>query len=407
MPWQTSTPMDQKTEFVLKAINSDNFRRLCRDYGISAKTGYKWKERFLAQGLAGLNEESRRPRSHSDELGEKVVCDLVRLKHRHPHWGPAKIRELYERSHSQGAEATPSLSSCKRVLERAGLVEKRQSRPVSRGARLHSGRRAQVANEVWTVDFKGWWHDPAGARCEPLTVRDEHSRYLLECQRMSSARTEAVWERFEKLFERHGLPQAIRSDNGSPFASVRSVLGLSKLSARWVALGIDLERSRPGCPQDNGAHERMHRDMSIELQPSPQGWSQAALDTWREQFNHQRPHQALGMKTPGEIYMNSARRYSGLPEDLDYEGMSQKRRINVGGNLVWGGQPIFISTAIAGWSVGLQPASGGMMDLYFASLRLGQIETATFSFLPAASGRKEAESESETPSKNETTPPKA
>jgi putative transposase len=381
--------MDQKTEFVLKAIATDNFRRLCRDYGISAKTGYKWKERFLAQGVAGLDEESRRPQSHSEELGEQAVCDIIRLKQRHPHWGPLKVQELYARGH--GAQLTPSLSSFKRVLERAGLVQKRRTRPASSGGRLHSGRRAQAPNEVWTVDFKGWWHDPQGKRCEPLTVRDEHSRYILECQRMDSARTETVWQRFERLFERHGLPQAIRSDNGTPFATMRGVLGLSKLSARWVALGIGLERSRPGCPQDNGAHERMHRDMSIELQHSPQGWSQAALDTWREEFNHQRPHQALGMKRPGEVYTHSLQRYSGLPADLDYQQHWQSRRISGSGTLRWSQQSIFISEAIAGWSVGLQPRADGLMNLYFANLLLGQIEPATFSFLRAASGPQEAE----------------
>ncbi len=382
--------MDQKTEFVLKALNTDNFRRLCRDYGISAKTGYKWKERFMAQGLGGLADESRRPQSSPEALSEEETCAIIRLKARHPHWGPAKLREIYARNH--GAEATASLSSFKRILERAGMVAKRAVRVVrSSGERLNSGRRAQAPNEVWSVDFKGWWHDAHNKRCEPLTVRDEHSRYILEIQRMDSAATEPVWACFERLFERHGLPQAIRSDNGSPFASVRGVLGLSKLSARWTALGIGLERSRPGCPQDNGAHERMHRDMSLELQRSPQGWSQAALEAWKEEFNHQRPHQALGMKTPSEIYTKSARRYPGLPEDLEYAGMAQTRRINTGGCLVWNRQDIFISTAIAHWSVGLQPTAHGLWDLYFANLLLGQIEPSTFSFIRAASGSNEAE----------------
>jgi len=390
MPWQTSTQMDQKTEFVLKALKTDNFRLLCRDYGISAKTGYKWKERFMAKGLDGLEEESRKPQNSPEALTEAETCEIVRLKHRHPNWGPAKVRELYLRSH--GAEATASVSSFKRVLERAGMVAKRTSRTASSpGARLFSGKRAQAPNEVWSVDFKGWWHDANNKRCEPLTVRDEHSRYILEIKRMDSASTEPVWSCFEKLFERHGLPQAIRSDNGSPFASMRGVLGLSKLSARWVALGIGLERSRPGCPQDNGAHERMHRDMSIELQRSPQGWSQEALEAWKEEFNHQRPHQALGMKTPGEIYSKSARRYAGLPEDLKYEGMAQTRRINTIGNLMWNGHTIFVSTAISNWSVGLQPTADGSWDLYFASLLLGQIEPSTFSFIRAASGSNEAE----------------
>jgi len=379
--------MDQRTEFVLKALSSDNFRRLCRDYGISAKTGYKWKERFMAQGLEGLSEWSRRPAHSPNELSEPEVCAIIRLKQRHPNWGPMKLREVYGRAQADA----PSLSSFKRVLERAGMVQKRRTRRASEGGRLFSGRRAQAANEVWTVDFKGWWHDPQGQRCEPLTVRDEHTRFVLESHRMPSARTEAVWERFEWLFERYGLPQSIRSDNGTPFASRGGVLGLSRLSARWVALGLGLERSRPGCPQDNGGHERMHRDMSAELERHPQGWSQAALDAWREEFNFRRPHQALGLKMPGELYTRSARRYEGLPADLDYADALQTRRIHRSGTLIWQGQSILISAAIAGWSVGLSPRTDGLMDVYFAQLLLGQIEPHTRSFIRAASGTNEAD----------------
>jgi putative transposase len=388
MPWHTPNLMTQKLEFVLKALESGNFRRLCREYGISAKTGYKWKERFLAQGEAGLKEESRRPDSNTNQLPEQEVCAIVRLKQRHPHWGPLKLQEVYSRGHQSSA---PSLSSFKRVLERAGMVQKRATRPARAGGRLSSGKRAEAPNDVWSVDFKGWWHDAQGQRCEPLTVRDEHSRYLLDCHRMSSARTEAVWERFERLFERHGLPATIRSDNGAPFAASQGVLGLSRLSARWVALGISLERSRPGCPQDNGAHERMHRDLSTELAHHGQGCSQAALDTWKEEFNHQRPHQALGMKMPGELYTRSSRRFTGLPADLAYEGMQQTRRVNPRGCLTWNNHPIFISSAIARWSVGLQTRADGLLDLYFANLLLGQLEPSTFSFNRAASGSIEAE----------------
>src|ERR1017187_975737 len=258
MPWKESLKMDQRMEFVMKALAHPNFRELCREYGISAKTGYKWRGRFFERGLGGLNELSRRPHGHADELGEAVVCAVVRLKQAHPHWGPRKIQALYQRKH--GGEV-PSESSFKRVLERAGLTVPRQVRRSVEPGRLGSGLKATQPNEVWSVDFKGWWRDRAGLRVEPLTVRDEHSRMLLEMRALASARTETVQACFERLFERHGLPGAIRSDNGSPFASVRAVLGLSRLSAWWLALGINLERSRPGCPQDNGAHERMHRDI--------------------------------------------------------------------------------------------------------------------------------------------------
>jgi transposase InsO family protein len=387
MPWQQTDPMDQRTRFALEALQSENFRALCRQYGISAKTGYKWKERLLRYGVGGLAEESRRPHAHPDALDEATVCAIVRLKHRHQQWGPRKLRDIYLRQHAgQG----PSESSFKRVLEKAGLVDKRRVRRPVPGARMCSGRRAQSPNEVWSIDFKGWWHDAEGQRCEPLTVRDEYSRYVLESYRVADARTQTVWERLEALFERHGLPQAMRSDNGPPFASARGLLGLSRLSSRWVALGIGLERSRPGCPQDNGAHERMHRDMSQQLQKVQGGWSQEALDVWREEFNHQRPHEALGMKRPAEIYHPSERRYGGLPEELDYGAMNT-RKIRQTGHLVWQQQPIFISSALGGWNVGLQPRHDGLLDIYFAELLLGQLEPSTLSFIRGASASNEAD----------------
>ena len=205
--------MEQRIEFALKAMRTLNFRALCQEYGISAKTGYKWKERFLQEGLDGMVEQSRRPQSSPQQLPEEELCEIVRLKLAHQSWGPRKIRELYLRRHGEVA----SESTFKRVLERAGLTQKRRwrRRCATEAGRLSSGRRAGVANEVWTVDFKGWWRSQ-GKRCEPLTVRDEHSRYVLEVRALKDARSETVRKSFEHLFERHGLPQAIRSDNGSP-----------------------------------------------------------------------------------------------------------------------------------------------------------------------------------------------
>ena len=379
MPWERTEPMKQRIEFALRAIaEGENFRALCTEYGIAPKTGYKWKERFLARGIEGMKEESRRPKRSPEALEEWQVCAMVRIKERHRHWGPKKIREIYRREHGEA----PSESSFKRVLERAGMVEKRRVRKAAEGGRISSGKQATGPNEVWTVDFKGWWHDPEGARCEPLTIRDEFSRYLLGCERMEDAKTETVWKRFERLFERHGVPGAIRSDNGSPFASSRSVLGLSRLSARWVALGIDLERGRAGCPQDNGAHERMHLDMMRELQRAKAASSAAALEVWRQEFNCERPHEALGMKCPAEVYENSRQSYKGVPERLEYEGM-ERRRVMKGGRVVWAGQPVFISSALVGWDLGLRPCAADRWEIYFASLRLGELEPSTASFMAA------------------------
>ena len=370
--------MHERIEFALKAMNTLNFRALCQEYGISAKTGYKWKERFIREGLGGMEEESRRPKSSPEQLPEEEVCEIVRLKLAHLSWGPRKIRELYLRRHGEVA----SESTFKRVLERAGLTEKRRRRRASETGRLSSGRRAAAVNEVWTVDFKGWWRSGA-SRCEPLSVRDEHSRYVLELRDLADARSQTVRNNFERLFQRHGLPQAIRSDNGAPFASVQALLGLSRLSAWWVALGIDLERGRPGHPQDNGAHERMHLDISREVEAVGQS-GQEALDLWRQSFNYERPHESLGMRCPGELYVASPRPYEGTPEDLEYPQMCS-RRVTSRGMIAVEGETYFLSSALAGWSVGLKPISVELMEVWFGRLLLGQVDLTICSFIRADS----------------------
>lgn len=370
--------MNQRIEFALRSLRTDNFRALCQEYGISTKTGYKWQQRFLKSGENGMAEESRRPHRSPRGLEEGVVCEMVRLKHAHPTWGPRKLRWLYGRLRVP----VPSESSFKRVLARAGLTEPRRVRSRQSSGRLHSGRRGQTPNEVWTVDFKGWWHGGSGRRCEPLTVRDEFSRYVLELRLLADAKTRSVQACFERLFERHGLPEAIRSDNGVPFASVQGLLGLTRLSAWWVALGIDLERGRPGHPQDNGGHERLHLDVSRELEKQ-RVEAQAVLDEWRRCFNDERPHEALGMRCPAEVYERSPRAYEQSPEDLVYEGM-EHRKVHHMGHICWGGQTVFISVALRGWSVGLEPAAGGLWRVWFGRLLLGELDGQRLSFKPIA-----------------------
>jgi transposase InsO family protein len=377
MPWKKKEPMDERMEFILKTLRTDNFRALCQEYGISAKTGYKWRERFLQYGLTGMAERSRRPHSHAEQLSEAEICEIIRLKQAHRYWGARKIRELYLRKYGKAA----SESSFKRVMSRAGLSEPRRRRKrATEGGRLWSGRQAQSPNDIWTVDFKGWWYDGQGKRCEPLTVRDEHSRYVLELRRVSDSRTDTIRACFERLFERHGLPEAIRSDNGTPFAHVNGLLGLSRLSAWWVALGIDLERGRPGHPQDNGGHERLHRDVAKELQPKIS--EQEGLDLWRQEFNHERPHEALAMKCPAEVYHNSSRLYKGSPEDLEYPGM-EARRVNKLGYIRLSGTGLFISSSLARWSVGLKQLENRQFEMWFGRLLLGWIDPSTESFLRA------------------------
>jgi putative transposase len=378
MPWKEMEPMNQRLEFVLKALKTDNFRALCQEYGIEPKTGYKWKERFLEEGMAGMAEHSRRPKTSPAGLSEGVVCEIVRLKHKHRYWGARKLRNIYGRLNTQ----VPSESSFKRVLERAGMVEHRRVRLRQEAGRLYSGRKAKAPNEIWTVDFKGSWYGAEGTRCEPLTVRDEYSRYVLEVRAVANARTETVRQCFETLFERHGLPGAIRSDNGTPFASPNGILGLSRLSAWWLVLGIDLERGRPGCPQDNGGHERLHLDVERELSGQRVAEQQAAFDEWRGIFNQERPHEALEMKRPGEVYRPSERKYEGTPQDLSYPKMGM-RRVHKNGYIGWKGQRVFVSSPLAGWSVGLEPLKAAQCNIWFGRLLLGQLDERTAGFTRA------------------------
>jgi transposase InsO family protein len=390
MAWKETLKMNQRIEFAMRAVSAESFSELCREYGISRKTGYKWRERFVSHGVAGMEDESRRPHSHAAELGEDVVCRIVRLKAAHKHWGARKIRELYRRKH--GGDL-PSESSFKRVFERAGLTEKRRRQRREQSGRLEAGVEVTGPNDLWTVDFKGWWRGGEGRRIEPLTVRDAHSRYILEMHMVENAKTETVGARFERLFEAHGLPGAIRSDNGSPFACAHSLLGLTRLSAWWLALGIDLVRGRPGCPQDNGGHERMHLDIFRELERGRAGTDQESFDLWRQEFNTERPHEALGMAMPAEVYSPSARAFEGTPEAIDY-GPMETRKVTRQGTIGYGGDYIMISTALRHWNVGVSPCDDGNVEVWFAKLLVGHIDPKAAAFRPTTPPPKRSPSRS-------------
>jgi len=373
MPWKTTEIMDQKIEFSLRAIKGENFRALCREYEISRTTGYKWKQRFLEKGVSGMSEKSRRPKNSPGGLKEEQTCEIIRLKNNYPFWGPEKIQAVYRR---EKGNATPSLSSFKRVLERAGMVKKKRPRKNSdESGRIFSGRKAKASNEIWTIDFKGGWKNKYSEYHEPLTLRDEYSKFVFLIRDLTDLRTESVREAMEEIFGKYGLPQAIRSDNGSPFASNNGILGLSRLSAWWMALGIDLERGRPACPQDNGAHERFHGDISRELKTMKNDAQQSVYEEWRDQYNQVRPHQALGQKTPNEVYEKSKRRFEGTPEDFEYSG-KEARKVMSRGGIKYRGNFIFISEALIGWSVGLaaNEEDDFFLDVYFSSLLIGRLD---------------------------------
>jgi putative transposase len=381
MPWKECNLLDIRTEFVTRSLScSQDFSSLCSEYGISTKTGYKWQKRFLNEGKSGLSDRSRRPKGNPSQIGEDAVCAIIRLKNAHPYWGPRKIRQLYLRSH----DTVPSDSTFKRILDKAGLVQRRRKRAATT-SRVITDVKIEKPNDMWTVDFKGWWRTPTGNRCEPLTVRDAYSRFVLAIIAVGSTRTTEIRGHFERLFQRYGLPKIIRSDNGIPFACTSSILGLTALSAWWVALGIRLDRIRPAHPQDNGAHERMHLDIKKELQGAIEADlpnHQSTFDLWREEYNRTRPHEALGMKTPSELYTKSLLPWQGTPDELTYDHTFFRRKVKYRGEIVINKKTIFISTALRGWHLGLRYTPFNTIEAWFDYLHIGDIDLETENLKP-------------------------
>lgn len=382
MPWMESDVMDQRTEFVLRVMrNSERFGDVCREFGISRKTGYKWKERFLEDGLSGLGNQSRRPDASPKEIGETMVCQIVKLRTAHPTWGARKLRAVLERTVIRAS--LPSESSFKRILDKAGLVPRRRRMPAEQACRLQTPARAERPNHVWTIDFKGWWYTRDRTRFEPLTIRDDFSRYVFCAQALDDARTETVRRQMIHVFERHGLPEVIRSDNGSPFAARNSPLGLSRLSAWWLSLGISLDRIPPGRPDQNGGHERMHRDLAWEVERSASQdatTQQAELDVWRRTFNEERPHEALGLRVPQEVYQTSQRRFDPAPVDVAYPRKCLVRKVSGKGGVKIQAKLVGISQALRGLQVGLEPLEADRLAVWFCKLCLGQIDLSTHKF---------------------------
>jgi transposase InsO family protein len=387
MPWKETEVVDQRTEFVLRALRDvEPFGDLCREFGISRKTGYKWKERFLSEGLAGLGNQSRRPATSPQEVKEAMVCQIVKLKLAHPTWGGRKLRAVLERT--TGKDELPSESSFKRILAKAGLVERRRRRPATPGGRLQMPLRAERPNHVWTIDFKGWWYTRNSKRFEPLTIRDDFSRYLLCTQALDDSRTETVRGQMARVFERYGLPEIIRSDNGSPFAAANSPLGLSRLSAWWLSLGIDLDRIQPGRPAQNGGHERMHRDLALEIESradQDRSTQQASLDVWRRTFNEERPHEALGMKVPQDVYHKSPRRFDPRPVELVYPPGYLVRKVAKSGEVKVDNVRVGVSVALRDLRVGLEPMKDDRLAVWYCRLCLGHIDLSVQKFQPATS----------------------
>jgi putative transposase len=379
--------MKLRKEFVLRALEpKSNFTALCAEFDISRKTGYKWKKAYKESGLKGLADHSRRPLTSPLRASAEATIEILQARDAHPRWGPKTLHEVLSRKLSK--EDLPCERTIARVLKRAGRVAVRRRRcsaksePVLKPSVLF-----EQPNDLWTVDFKGWWRTKDEQRFEPLTVRDAVSRFLLCAQSLGSLKAEPVKAVFEALFEQYGLPKAILVDNGIPFISMNSLEGLTVLSAWWVSLGIKLVRTRPGKPQDNGGHERMHRTMAEDVEVFP-GLNPMAqqdeLDVWRHEFNHVRPHRALGMKVPAHIYRPSTIKYEPNYE-LVYDDAECVRKVSTVGRFRLNGKQFFLSHALRGQYVGLRRRQDGSYEVWFANHLLGIATEDSRKVLPISS----------------------
>ncbi len=368
--------MDQRRQFVaLAAADRMPFVELCAMFGVSTKTGYKWLRRFREDGDAGLGNRSRKPHGNSRAVPDEVAWRILSLRKKYPRWGPRKLLAWLEQR--QPGVRWPAASTVGNLLDRAGLVEPRRKRTTTP---RHSAPLAhcRLPNDVWSADFKGWFRVGTGDRCDPLTISDGFSRYLLAVRHVEGERWEPSWRVFEKTFREHGLPAALRTDNGRPFAS-NAPAGLSRLSIRFVKLGITLERIEKGHPEQNGRHERMHQTLKAEVAKPPCETlraQQLALNRFRDEYNQERPHEALGQKTPASIYVPSTRSMPSKLPDIMYPDHFELRKVQPVGTIKWRGSHVWLTEVLAGETVGLTETDNGRWDVFFGPVRLGTIHDA-------------------------------
>ena len=392
MPWKECLVTDERLRFVLECLKAeDSMAAVCRRHGVSRRVGYKWLGRYQERGRDGLADRSRAARTHPNQVEAGLERRILAVRADHPTWGPRKLlAALARRLRDAGEDPAdlPAASTVGQMLARAGLVVPRRRRhrsawapPAGPAARLPAG---EGPNRLWCADFKGWFRTGDGSRCDPLTVTDAFSRYLLRCRIVTRPTTREARGLFEAAFREFGPPAAIRTDNGSPFATV-GPLGLSRLSVWWLRLGIAHDRIDPGRPEQNGRHERMHLTLKREAATPPcrgPRAQQARFDAWRAEYNEQRPHEGLpGMATPASLYAPSPRAYpERLPEPCYPDGYVG-RYVDETGKFRWDGAKVFVSHALECETVGLgplasvdpagPPVAGRYWRVRFAALDLG------------------------------------
>ena len=374
MPWLETAPMEQRERFIRdERLALYPMTELCERYGISRQTGYKWLDRFDAGGRAGLSDRSRAPHQCPHRIADNVAQLICLARRQHPSWGPEKLRQWLEPRHPE--VEMPAVSTAGDLLARKGLVKKRRRRR----PHLHPGVVPAVTtqpNDLWTADFKGQFRTGDGLYCYPLTIADQHTRFLMACHGLLSTKGHGVRPVFERLFREYGLPRAIRTDNGVPFAPT-GIHGFSQLNVWWLRLGIQHQRILPGRPQQNGAHERMHQTLKGDAIRPPRATlaaQQRAFIRFQGVYNTERPHKFLRGRTPGSLDRPSTRAYTGVLPPIEYPGHFLVKRITNAGTFRFKKRLLFIAKSLQQHTIGLEEIADGIWSIHFCRVLVGRLD---------------------------------
>ena len=374
MPWKEIDIVKLRQQFIDEYLNKNylSFSDLCASYGISRPTGYKWRDRFIEGGMSNLIDRSRAPLHSCNKTSDKICQLIIEKKLSHPHWGPKKLLDNLKKHDS--SLALPADSTAGEILKRAGLVKKRRKR-WSVPANEHALPETKTNNQVWGVDYKGQFKLGNATMCYPLTITDNYSRYLLRCQALQSTSHDGAKQWMEQTFREYGLPEAIRSDNGIPFASIAAG-GISRLSMWWIQLGIRPERIKPGYPQQNGRHERMHKTLKAET-TKPASYNlrtqQKCFDGFLQEYNHERSHEALDRMCPSEVYEPSTQSYPEKIKPIHYDEGLQVRTVKRGGEIKWRNTHIYVSQVLSHKKISLEEIDNDVWEIKYGFYTLGII----------------------------------
>jgi transposase InsO family protein len=383
MPWKETNVLDMRMQFIALYLQQCvSFCELCRHFGISRTTGYKLVERYEQLGPSGLLDQSRAPYSHPNSTPEQIQDQIIDFRKDHPHWGPKKLRTVLMRDHPD--IAWPAPSTIGQLLMSRNLVKSRRKGHSGKAVPTHLSV-PDAPNHVWTADFKGQFALQDKSMCYPLTICDNFAKMILACSGLSNTATDPAKAVWVATFRENGLPRVIRTDNGTPFAS-RSIGGLSRLSAWWIRLGIIPQRIAPGKPQQNGSHERMHKTLKAEVASQPAAdfkSQQRAFNNFVYEYNHIRPHEALGQRVPASLYEVSSRQYPLILPDIEYPADFTIRHVRTNGEIRWRGELLFVSEVLTGEYVGLEQLDDRHWALYYGPVPLAILDGYQRSWLPS------------------------